>query len=209
MDRILRSCLWSLALTWVPGVLSAQMAASALDSVVLSPGDAVQITVFRKGELSGEFTISANGTVDHPLYQKVLVAGVPLSTARERLDDFLRGWEAEPFFLVKPLFRVAVGGEVMKPDLYTFAPEITIAQAVATAGGVTSRGRLDGVRVLRDGAEYLVDLGEPRSDGLHMTVRSGDQIMVQRTGMQALRDYIAPISSLVVATVSLITVIIR
>src|SRR5215218_9301245 len=86
------------ALLVMPRVLSAQSPDPAVDAVMLRPGDAVQITVFRKPELSGEFTISASGSIDHPLYQAVPVAGVPLSVARQRLNEFLKGWEAEPYF---------------------------------------------------------------------------------------------------------------
>src|SRR5688500_17841718 len=133
MGRTLRSSLWLLLLMLGSETLAAQMASMALDTVVLRPGDAVQITVFRNEEVSGQFTISSAGTVDHPLYQTVTVAGVPISVARQRLNDFLNGWEAEPYFLVKPLFRVAVGGQVTKPDLYSLAPEVTVSQAVAAA----------------------------------------------------------------------------
>ena len=209
MTRVFRSSFWLIVLSLLPGVLSAQGSEVVGDGVVLRPGDAVQITVFRKPELSGEFTISAAGSVDHPLYQAVPVAGVPLTVVRQRLNDFLKGWEAEPYFLVKPLYRVAVGGQVTKPDLYTFTPETTIAQAVAVAGGVSDRGRLDRVRVLRQDAEVIVDLTQPNTEGIRMTVRSGDQIFVEPTRTQAFRDYVAPAGTLVMAAVSLISVLLR
>ena len=209
MERILRSSLWLLVLMLGSETLSAQMASSAIDTVVLQPGDAVQITVFRKEELSGEFTISAAGTVDHPLYQTVTVAGVPIAVARQRLNDFLKGWEAEPYFLVKPLFRVAVGGQVTKPDLYSLAPEMTVSQAVAAAGGVTTQGRPDRVRVLRRDQEFFLDLTRPGNDGMHMTVQSGDEILVERARSQILRDFISPAGTLLMAAVSLVSILVR
>jgi polysaccharide biosynthesis/export protein len=209
MDRAIRQCIWVVLLSLLPSLLSAQAGTGAVESVILRPGDAVQITVFRKPELSGEFTISAAGAVDHPLYQAVSVAGVPLSVVRDRLNTFLKGWEAEPYFLVKPLFKVAVGGQVTRPDLYTFPPETTIAQAVAVAGGVSERGRLDRVRVLRQDEEVFVDLTQPNADGIRMTVHSGDQIIVEQTRTQAFRDYVAPAGTLVMAAVSLISVLLR
>jgi protein involved in polysaccharide export with SLBB domain len=186
----------------VPG--SAQEPADPPSTVVLRPGDAVQITVWRKEELSGEFTIAADGTVDHPLYQGVVVAGVPLATARERIRTFLLDWEAEPQLHVKPLFRVAVGGAVQRPNLYSLAPETTISQAVAAAGGVTERGRLNRVQVLRRGEEIVVDLTDVNATALDATVRSGDQIIVGQRSVVVFREYIAPAGTLMVALVSLV-----
>jgi hypothetical protein len=42
-----------------------------------------------------------------------------------------------------------------------------------------------------------------------MTVRSGDQIFVEPTRTQAFRDYVAPAGTLVMAAVSLISVLLR
>jgi polysaccharide export outer membrane protein len=192
-------------------IVPCQLTSQATDSggeTVLRPGDAVQITVWRKPELSGEFTIAANGTVDHPLYQAVQVANIPMSTARQRLQVFLRDWETNPQFLLKPMFRVSVGGEVRNPSLYTFAPEMTIAQAVAAAGGVTERGRLDRVRVLRTGGDIVVDLTASGGTG-NTPIRSGDQIIVGKGRAGIFRDYVVPAVSIVMSTVTLVNILTR
>lgn len=176
---------------------------------VLRPGDAVQITVWRKPEFSGEFNIASNGAVDHPLYQDVVVAGFPMSVAHQRMRDFLKTWEVDPRFVIKPLFRVAVGGQVQKPNLYALPPEMTIAQAVATAGGVTPQGRLNRVRVLRAGGDLLVDLTQSDGPGARETVRSGDQIIVEQRGGEVFRQYIAPAGALASAVVTLVALLVR
>lgn len=179
------------------------------DGPVLHPGDAVQITVWRKPEFSGEFNVGANGAVDHPLYQDVVVAEVPLSVARERLRTYLKTWENDPRFVVKPLFRVAVGGQVQKPSLYALPPEMTIAQAVATAGGVTPQGRLNRVRVLRAGGDLVLDLTRSDGAGARETVHSGDQIIVEQRGGEVFRQYIAPAGTMAAAFVALLNLILR
>jgi polysaccharide export outer membrane protein len=184
-------------------------AAPAADGPMLRPGDAVQITVWRKPEFSGDFNIGANGAVDHPLYQDVVVAGVPMSVARDRMREYLKTWEVDPRFVIKPLFRVAVGGQVQRPSLYALPPEMTIAQAVATAGGVTPQGRIDRVRVLRDGRELRVDLTSAQGPGVGETVRSGDQIIVEQRSGEVFRQYIAPAGTLATAAVTLIALLVR
>ncbi|HEV3049731.1 MAG TPA: polysaccharide biosynthesis/export family protein [Longimicrobium sp.] len=198
-----------LLLLAVASVLPAPLRAQAADDLVIQPGDAVQITVWRKPEFSGEFSVAASGAVDHPLYQDVVLAGVPMSVVRQRLRDFLSTWESDPRFVVKPLFRVAVGGEVTKPDLYALAPETTIVQAVARAGGVTARGRLNRVRVLRAGGDFTVDLTRSDSPLARTTVRSGDQIVVEQRGSETFRQYIAPAGTFAMAAVSLLSLLFR
>lgn len=183
--------------------------APAADGPVLQPGDAVQIDVWRKPEFSGQFNIGANGAVDHPLYQEVLVAGVPLAVARQRMRDYLKTWEVDPRFVLKPLLRVAVGGQVQRPSLYALPPEMTIAQAVATAGGVTPQGRINRVRVLRTGGEIWVDLTRSEGPGVNQTVRSGDQIIVEQRSGEIFRQYIAPAGTLATAAVTLIALLVR
>lgn len=193
-------------LSVVPASLGAQQSA---EEPMIQPGDAVEITVWRKPEFSGEFSVAANGAVDHPLYQDVVLAGVPMAVARERLREFLSTWERDPRFVVKPLFRVAVGGEVQKPDLYALSPETTVVQAVARAGGVTARGRLNRVRVLRPGGDFTVDLTRSDSPTARATVRSGDQIIVEQRGSETFRQYIAPAGTFAMAAVSLLSLLLR
>ncbi|CAN5692303.1 hypothetical protein BH23GEM3_BH23GEM3_05720 [soil metagenome] len=207
MKRIVLALL--LALVLLPSNGGAQAALPVADGSVLRPGDVVRITVWRKPELSGEFDLAADGSIDHPIYQAVQVTGMPLADARERLRVFLTDWEQDPRFVIKPLLRVAVGGEVQKPSLYSLTPEMTISQAVAAAGGVTERGRLNRVRVLRSGNDFEVDLTRSDSPLAHMTVRSGDQIIVGKRNVEFFRDYVAPAGSLATAVIALLNIVLR
>jgi len=168
----------------------------------------VRITVWRQPELSGEFEIAADGTVTHPLYREVEVAGVPVATAEARLREFLQRFEANPEFVVQPLFRVAVGGEVRQPSLYAFPPAVTLARAVALAGGPSERGRLDEVLLVRDGRTVEVDLTRAEGGLAHTGIRSGDQIMVSRRSA-FFRDYMLPAVSLVSLALNITTLILR
>jgi polysaccharide export outer membrane protein len=158
---------------------SASPPATPTREVRLKPGDVIRIAVWRNEELSGEFTIAADSTIRHPLYKDVKVAGVLLSVVRTRLHEYLSRLETNPQFVVEPLIKVAVGGEVREPNLYPLPPETTIAQAIALAGGITERGRLDRVRLLRDSVELELDLRNAESPDLVATIRSGDRIFVR------------------------------
>ncbi len=174
----------------------------------LSPGDDIMIQVWRKPELSCECVVAGNGTVVHPLYREVSVAGVPLSVVEERLRTFLSRYEQNPQFVIQPMVRIIVGGEIRSPNIYKVPPETTIAQAVAAAGGPTERGRLDRLRIIRDRQEIMVDLSRPDSDAALLQIRSGDQILIGRRGINPL-TIIGPVASTIGAAAAIVGIFTR
>src|SRR3954464_11599814 len=85
------------------------------EQAVLTPGDSVRIEVWRKPEFSGDFVVAPDGTITHPLFRSVRVAGLPFATAEANLRTFLGQYEENPQFVMEPLIRVAVSGEVPRP----------------------------------------------------------------------------------------------
>jgi protein involved in polysaccharide export with SLBB domain len=165
--------------------VSAQESRAPTDQAVLSPGDSVRIVVWRRPEFSGDFVVAPNGSITHPLYRAVQVGGVPLATAEANLRRYLTRFEENPEFVMEPLIRVAVSGEVTRPQVFALRPETTIAEAVARAGGTNDTGVRDRVRVLRlepsgQQQEIIVNLSDPSGATGRIPVRSGDQIVVDR-----------------------------
>jgi polysaccharide export outer membrane protein len=177
-------------------------------SIKLGPGDALRITVMRHPELSGEFVVANDGTLVHPIYRELQVAGVTMTDAERMVHQLLGRFEARPEFVLDPLFQVAVGGEVRQPNLYPLRPATTIAQAVAIAGGATERGRLDQVRLFRGGAQYVIDLSRPELGMGLDRIQSGDQILVERR-RSVFREYIAPAGSVVAALAAVLNILTR
>jgi protein involved in polysaccharide export with SLBB domain len=116
----------------------------------------------------------------------VRVGGVPFATAESNVRTFLARYEQDPQFVLEPLVRVAVSGEVGRPQVFAVRPETSIADAVAQAGGPNQFGRRDKVRVLRkEGSsgrqrEIIVSLLDPEGAAATLRVHSGDQIVVDR-----------------------------
>ncbi|MGI8818667.1 MAG: polysaccharide biosynthesis/export family protein [Gemmatimonadales bacterium] len=181
----------------VPTLLFVSLAAGPLESQVqtrtpdaqqvttLAPGDSVRVIVWRKPEMSGDFIVAPDGTITHPLYRAVRVGGVPFTTAETNVRTFLARFEQDPQFVLEPLVRVAVSGEVGRPAVFAVRPETTIGEAVAQAGGPNQFGKRDRVRVLRRDVsgqqrEIVVSLLDPQSSSGSVRVHSGDQIVVDR-----------------------------
>lgn len=208
MSRNLTLAMLLAAMVLGPGAAAQTRVVTARDSLVLRPGDALRITVWRNPELSGEFAISGDGSITHPLYRNVHVTGIPLIAAESRVRTFLLRLENNPEFVVEPLLHVAIGGEVVRPNLYTLRPETSVADAVALAGGPTDRGRRDRIRLLREGRESVLDLTKPQAGMAAMPIRSGDQILVDRK-RAVFRETLGPIITVAGATAAILNVILR
>jgi protein involved in polysaccharide export with SLBB domain len=173
-----------------------QSPAPSSDQVTLAPGDSVRVVVWRKPEMSGDFIVGPDGTITHPLYRAVRVGGVPFGTAETNVRTFLARFEQDPQFVLEPLVRIAVSGEVGRPAVFAVRPETSIAEAVAQAGGPNQFGNRGKVRVLRKDAggrqrEFTVSLLDPESSSGIMRVHSGDQIVVDRR-RNFFRDILLP-----------------
>jgi protein involved in polysaccharide export with SLBB domain len=192
-----------LALLILGSALAAQVPATR-EAAKLQPGDEVRIRVWRDSEMSGEIGIGPDGTLLHPVWRTLKVTGLPLTDVEGRIRQFLTRYQTEPQFVAEPLFRITIGGEVERPSLYFLAPDVTIGQAVALAGGATERGRRDRVRLLSGGQLRSIKLDGNDPSG-NLPVRSGDQLIVERRG-SVFRDIVAPLIAIAGSAAAIITV---
>lgn len=180
--------------------------ARTMESARLRSGDIVRITVWRQPELSGEFAITADGRIAHPLYREINVVGRPVAEIEAEVERFLRRYVENPQFVLLPLIRVSVTGYVDRPNVYAVTVGTTVTQAVAQAGGVTEQGRQDRVRLVRDQRERFLDLTNP-TDG-NLQVESGDEIFVSQRS-QWFRNVVVPVATIVGAVTSIVIAIRR
>lgn len=194
MRTLLSLTLLAFVMLSVPA--SAQESRASSAQSVLTPGDSVRIVVWRKPEFSGDFVVAPNGTITHPLFRAVQVAGIPFATAEANLRKYLSQFEQNPEFVIEPLIRVAVSGEVDRPSVFALRPETTVAEAVARAGGATELGARNRVRVVRLGPsgeqeQLIINLTDPTVGYGKIPVQSGDQIIVDRR-KSFMRDVLLP-----------------
>ncbi len=195
----------ALVLAFIGLGLGAAPAMAQLDGE-LKPGDQVRIEVWRNPELSGDMLVDQAGRLVHPLYQQIVVSDVPIPQVESRIRDFLLQFEADPQVTIQPLVRIAVGGQVVMPDLYNVPPETTVVEVVAMAGGVNANGKWDDVSLIRDGRSQKLDLTDPMIHTQDIRVRSGDQLIVARRST-AFRDIVAPVASVTAAIAALIVAV--
>jgi polysaccharide biosynthesis/export protein len=191
---------------------AAQSAASTMPELPRSSrikiGDAVRVTVWRNPDLSGQIDLAEDGTLIHPLYRSVRAAGLTIPELEGEIRTVLLRYENAPQFVVEPLLRVVVGGEVRAPSMVMLPPSATVLEAVARAGGFTRQDRANRVRLLRDGQTEYVDLTRPYVELEEMRIRSGDQIIVDRR-RRLWRDDVQPVLTTAGSMASLAIVFLR
>lgn len=70
--------------------------------------------------------------------------------------------------------KVAVSGEVQGAGSFAYAPGMTVRQAIALAGGMTSDAATDSVTIIRNGVELAGQLDDP--------LQPGDKVVVRKKG---------------------------
>jgi len=207
--RLTRAIVYLAILLAIPWLAKAQApGGGAASQVVLAPGDVIRIEVWRNKELSGDFPIASDGTITHPLYRELKVAGLPLPMVEDRIRTFLSRFDATPSFVLAPLMRVIVAGEARQPNIYNVPPGTTVAQAIAMAGGPSDRGRLDKVELRRVSGVTELDITKPDGSASRVEVHSGDEIIIARR-RSVMQDVIAPSSSILAAAAAIASVIIQ
>jgi polysaccharide biosynthesis/export protein len=164
-----------------PRLAQAQEPALNADRVTLRPGDVVRVMIWREDDLSGEFAVNENGMVTLPLLGEKQASGIEMQQLRGTLIDEYRIHLRNPSITITPLRRINVLGEVNRPGLYEVDPTITLAGAVALAGGTNPQGDLDQIRIVRQG-EVIRERVAASSSLQVVDIRSGDQIFVGRRG---------------------------
>jgi polysaccharide export outer membrane protein len=161
----------------------------------IRPGDVVRLRIWREPDMSGEYVVDESGTVVFPrVGEYQVLEDTPRSLADRLLEDYRR-YLRNPSIDVIVLRRIRIIGAVNEPGLHLLDPTVTIADAVAQAGGATSQGDQNQVRIIRDGEELAVDV---RTDQriADSPIRSGDQLFVPE------RSWISRNQALMAATIT-------
>jgi polysaccharide export outer membrane protein len=143
----------------------------------LQPGDAVRVQIWKEPELSGEFTVDADGELVLPKLGRLRATSLPVDVLVERITTEFLAFLNHTSVQVVPLRRVRILGAVRNPGLYPVEPTMTIADALALAGGATDMARSRRMELVRAGERVVYELSATTRIA-DAPLRSGDQIYV-------------------------------
>lgn len=163
-----------LGVALAPVPLAAQ---STGESSGIQPGDIIRLQIWREPDLSGEFAVDQAGTVTFPMLGPVSITNETAVSLKARLVTAYQEYLRNPSIEVTLLRRINILGAVKTPGLYPVDPTMTIADALALAGGATPDGNRHEIELIRGGQRTTVKL----ADALRISdlaLRSGDQLFV-------------------------------
>jgi polysaccharide biosynthesis/export protein len=167
---------------------------------IIGADDVLKLTVWGQVEIQQELTVDREGRVFIPTVGQVLVTGMSLHEATEKLRRQMArsysglvsrpptAWLDLTVARLRPK-RVFVMGEVYKPGGYTMASQSTVFSALYSVGGPSVNGSLRDIRVVRGGTVIThVDLydyltGADRTNDLR--VQDNDIVFVPMRGITA------------------------
>ena len=209
MQRIFLLVTASLALG-LPRVSAAQDSARVADAgassirrsagaeagrAMLLPGDVVRLRIWREPDLSGDFPVDENGVVTFPKIGPFTVLSESPESLKKQLLASYAVYLKNPSVEVTMLRRINILGAVQKPGLYPVDATMTIADALAVAGGATPIGDPHRVELVRAGERISERLTGTTRIG-DTPLRSGDQLWVPE------RSFLVRNSGLVATAVS-------
>jgi protein involved in polysaccharide export with SLBB domain len=134
------------------------LAAVAVASPQLQPGDKIRVNVFGEDTLSGEYEIDQSGQISLPLAGTVQAVGL---TQRELEQALAKKFRSE--YLRNPKVTVTIAtlrpfymmGEVTKPGEFAYKSGLNVLTAMAIAGGPTYRASRNTVQIQRRGESSM------------------------------------------------------
>ncbi len=130
------------------------MSAAEEATYIIGPQDVLDVNVWKEAEVSRTVPVRPDGKISLPLLNDVQAAGLtPMqlqAEITEGLKKFITGPQVTVIVREINSRRVFVLGEVARAGAFPMIPNMTVLQALSTAGGFDQFAKLNGIYVLRN-----------------------------------------------------------
>lgn len=170
---------------WVVLLLAIQLRAQSADaqagqadsSGIVRPGDVIRLKVWREPDMTGDVPVNEAGMATLPRLGAIQVSDLSADSLQRFLVTTYSRDLRDPAIDVTVLRRIRILGAVRNPNVYQVDPTMTVADALALAGGASPDGKQDQVELRRLGESEATKL----TRGMRLAdtpIRSGDQLYV-------------------------------
>lgn len=159
------------------------------DKYLIGPEDVLFIQVWKEEQLSQTVMVRTDGKISLPLIDEIQAAGLTPLRLKEVLTQKFKQFVETPIVTVMvreaKSFKVYIGGQVVRPGVYTLVEEITLLQLIPLAGGFTEWANQRKILLVRkeggNEKRYTINFkkiisGEDLSN--NMVLKPGDTIIV-------------------------------
>lgn len=175
----------------VPAMASdtAAKAATTDANYVIGGQDVLDVSVWKEPEISRVVPVRPDGKISLPLLNDVQAAGLTPAQLAAQITESLKKFVTNPQVTVIVTTinsqRVYILGEVTRPGAFPLLPNMTVLQALSSAGGFTQFAREKNIYVLRneEGKQvkhpfnYKAVVGGKNTDQ-DIVLKAGDTIVV-------------------------------
>jgi polysaccharide export outer membrane protein len=167
------------------------------------------------GGASGlQFAVDINGYIELPIIGKLKMAGLTRDQARDTLTETYKQYLQNPVVSVRfGTFHFSVLGEVKTPGNFVSTNEkVTIFEALAQAGDITSYGRFENVSIIRDingnRSVIQVNLNDKKIlNSEYYYINRYDLIYVQSRALKSVTENFARSASFIATITSVFAII--
>lgn len=144
---------------------------------ILHTNDQLHVQVYSEQTITGDYVVDSTGYLSIPVAGRVKAAGLTVQQLERRVAAQLNGAilkDARVNIQIATYAPFYIRGEVKKPGEFPYKPGLTVADAVALAGGYTYRADEDRVVVRPSGSDRELT----RPTDANPSVSPGDNITV-------------------------------
>ena len=155
----------------------------------LRADDVLEIRVVGESEMSGEYRVGPDGSIQFPYAGKLQIAGLRINDVHDLItsrlrQEYLRNPQVAIHVKEWNSRKLSVLGEVNKPGPIAFFAGMTLTDAIAAAGGFTKTAAINSVTLRRESIQQ-VESQKHRVADIHagrsrnVAVLPGDLILVE------------------------------
>lgn len=127
----------------------------AIDENVLGPNDVFAVRVFGETDMSADYRVAPDGSIDFPYIGRVQVQGMTPPQVADRLQtelhdrQILRQPQVSIFVREINSRTISILGQVQHPGTFPYLQNMNIVQGITAAGGFTPLANQHSVRLTR------------------------------------------------------------
>jgi polysaccharide biosynthesis/export protein len=156
---------------------------------IIGPQDVLDISVWKENELTRTVPVRPDGKISMPLLNDVRAAGLTPNQLAAQITTSLKKFVTDPQVTVIVTQinsqRVYILGEVLRTGAYPLLPDMTILQALSSAGGFTQFAnrkkiymfRIESGKQVRFPFDYKAVI-DGKQTNENVALRAGDTIVV-------------------------------
>jgi polysaccharide export outer membrane protein len=159
------------------------------DSYIIGPGDVLDISQWRDDALMRQVVVLADGRISFPLVGEIMAAGKTVAQLKKDIADKLADYVPDAVISIEVKqsnsMVIYVTGRVNNPNRFPVNANVTVLQAVSTAGGLNPFAKRNKIKIFRqegDKTKVFLFKYDEVVDGKNLdqniTLTRGDVIVV-------------------------------